>query len=197
MFNNSGDKVCELPEANISSSDWGQFRRSVLFPPLENCNSIDQQRVSSPLAATVSTQKGQSVEYSWPQKNIANLMSQEEKENSSFDNISLSEKHRLHFPVNINRQFINHSNKKLKSVAKNTVQIASDQTHQSKAYHHNNNNMKFRNLLSNISKAVGGHSSTSPPTSSPLSSQQKGKKEPAKCIYNIYNDLHNYSKHCN
>ena len=179
MFNHSENKVCEATESgNISSSDWGQFRRSVLFPPLGNCNSICQDRVSAPLATTVSPQSGHSEEYIWTQKNLADLLAQEEKENSSLDNISLSEKHRLHFPVNINRQFINHSHKKLKSCAKiNSPASNREQTQESKSHHHNsnNNNMKFRNLLSNITKAVGGTTSSSPPTTSTLPSQHKGK----------------------
>ena len=72
MFNNSGDKVCELLDPNTSSSDWGQIRRSVLFPPLGNCNSIDQERVSSPLAATVSPQREYSEKYSWPKNRLLN-----------------------------------------------------------------------------------------------------------------------------
>ena len=87
MLTNSEDKVCEAAASeNISSSDWGQFRRSVLFPPLGNCNSIYKDQVSAPLAATLSPQSGHSEEYSWTQKSISNLLSeQEEKENSSLD----------------------------------------------------------------------------------------------------------------
>ena len=195
MFNHSEDKVCEATESeNISSSDWGQFRRSVLFPPLGNCNSIYQDRVSAPLATAVSPQSGHSEEYSWTQKNISNSLAQEEKENSSLDNISLSEKHRLHFPVNINRQFINHSHKKLKSCAKTR-----DQTPEFRWSHHhnnNNNNMKFRNLLSNITKAVGGTTSSSPPAASTLSSQHKGKNL-QNTLTMYHNDPHKYSKDCN
>ena len=182
MFNNSGDKVCELLDPNTSSSDWGQIRRSVLFPPLGNCNSIDQERVSSPLAATVSPQGEYSEKYSWPKNNIAHLVAQEEKENSSLDNISLSEKHRLHFPVNINRQFINHNQKKLKSsCGKNNFPGDPTNQYQSRNHHHKNNNpsnnMKLRNLFSNITKVVGGNpsSSSSPPSASSLSSHHKGK----------------------
>ena len=173
MFNNSGDRVCELPESHTSSSsDWGQFRRSVLFPPLGNCNSTtEQEKVSSPLATTVSGEIEYSTEYSWTQKN---LPTQEEKENSSFDNISFSEKHRLHFPVNINRQSNSYNHKKLKPYSKNSVAGSSNHTHLSKP-HHNNNSMKFRNLLSNISKAVGGNNSNSPPSASTMHSQHKGK----------------------
>jgi len=171
MFNNIEDKVCEFATANISSSDWGQFRKSVLFPPLENCKSIDQQRVSSPLATPASSDKGYYSDYLWNQK-----QSFDEKENLSLDNISFSEKHRLHFPVNINRQFINHSHKKLKSCGKN-IPISGVCDQSSNTYHHptNNNNMKLRNLFSNITKAVGGNSSNSPSTSSLVSSPQKGK----------------------
>lgn len=179
MFNNSGDKVCELLDPNTSSSDWGQIRRSVLFPPLGNCNSIDQERVSSPLAATVSPQGEYSEKYSWPKNNTALLVAQEEKENSSLDNISLSEKHRLHFPVNINRQFINHNQKKLKSCGKNNFPGDPTNQYQYRNHHqkHNpSNNMKLRNLFSNITKVVGGNpsSSSSPPSASSLSSHHKG-----------------------
>ena len=170
MFNNTENKTCELPETKTSSSDWGQFRRSVLFPPIENCKSIDQQRVSSPLATTVSSDKGYCSDYLWNQKK-----SLDEKENLSLDNISFSEKHRLHFPVNINRQFVNHSHKKLKSCGKNIpASVVSD--HYSKTnYQTNTNNMKLRNLFSNISKAVGGNNSNSSQTSSTVSSPQKGR----------------------
>ena len=114
MFNNSERIACEISESTTSSSDWGQFRRSVLFPPLQNCKPIDQQKVSSPLATTLSSDWGQFSEYLWNENK-----SFEEKENLSLDNISFSEKHRLQFPVNINRHFINHSHKKLKSCGKN------------------------------------------------------------------------------
>ena len=194
MFNHSEDKVCEATELeNISSSDWGQFRRSVLFPPLGNCNSIYPDKVSAPLATTVSPQSGNSEEYSWTQKNL--LLAQEEKENSSIDNISLSEKHRLHFPVNINRQFINHSHKKLKSCAKTNFP-GRDPPQESHHHNNNNNNMKFRNLFSNITKAVGGNTSSSPPTESTLPSQHKGKNLQSPLTIYHY-DPHNYSKHCN
>ena len=170
MFNNTEDKTCENSESNISSSDWGQFRRSVLFPPLQNCKSIDHQPESSPLATTVFSDKGYISDYLWNQKK-----SFEEKENLSLDNISFSEKHRLHFPVNINRQFINHSHKKLKSCGKNIPASVVSDLYSNTNYQTNTNNMKLRNLFSNISKAVGGNSSNSPSTSSLVSSPQKGK----------------------
>ena len=171
MFNNTEDKTCENSESNISSSTWGQFRRSVLFPPLQNCKSIDHQPESSPLATTVFSDKGYISDYLWNRKK-----SFEEKENLSLDNISFSEKHRLHFPVNINRQFINHSHKKLKSCGKNIpTSGVCDQSRNSYYQQTNHNNMKLKNLFSNITKVVGGNSSNSSPTSSTVSSPQKGK----------------------
>jgi hypothetical protein len=172
MYNNSGDRPCELPESNISSSDWGQFRRSVLFPPLGNCNSTEQQKPSSPLATTSTGRIDYPTEHSWTKEHLETILTQE-KENSSIDNISLSERHRLHFPVNTNRQFINNNYKKLKSCNKNTAG-SSNHTHVPRTHHHNIPNMKFRNLLSNISKAVGGNSSTSHSGSS-SHSQHQGK----------------------
>jgi hypothetical protein len=174
MFNNSGNKICELPESHTSSSDWGQFRRSVLFPPLINCNLTDYQKVSSPLATNAYGGIRNSTELSCTQKNVPYVMIQEEKENSIYDNISLSERHRLQFPVNNNRQFNNHNQKKLKSCSKNTT--AGNISHsRSSRDHHKYNNMKFRDLLSNISKAVGGNNCNSPPSTSTAYSQHKGK----------------------
>ena len=170
MFNNTEDKAFANSESNTSSSDWGQFRRSVLFPPLQNCKSIDHQPESSPLATTVFSDTGYISDYLWNQKK-----SFEEKENLILDNISFSEKHRLHFPVNINRQFINHSHKKLKSCGKNIPTSGVCDQSRNSYYQTNHNNMKLKNLFSNITKVVGGNSSNSSPTSSTVASPQKGK----------------------
>ena len=171
MFNNSENIACEISESKTSSSDWGQFRRSVLFPPLQNCKPIDQQKVSSPLATTLSSDWGQFSESLWDENK-----SYEEKENLGLDNISFSEKHRLQFPVNINRHFINHSHKKLKSCGKNIPTSVVSDHYSNTNYQTNKNNMKLRNLFSNISKAVGGNNSNSSQTSSTVSSPQKGRQ---------------------
>jgi hypothetical protein len=113
MFENREDKFCYLQDSITSSSDWGHFRRSVLFPPFGNSRSIEQEGVITPLATGVSPQKAHSEDFSWTQ-----CLKIEEKENSTFDNISLSEKHRLHFPVNITRQFNNHNHKKTEKLCK-------------------------------------------------------------------------------
>jgi hypothetical protein len=174
MYNNSEERFCELPDINNSPSEWGQFRRSVLFPPLGNCNSAEQVKASSPLATTSSGRIELSLDASSciTQQHLQHMLAHEEKENSILDNISFSERHRLHFPVDTNRQFINNNQKKLKSCKKNTPGSTND-TYETKI-HHNNQNMKFRNLLSNISKAVGGNNSTSSSTST-SPSQHKGK----------------------
>ena len=177
MYSNSEETFFELPEIDNSPPDWGHFRKSVLFPPLGNCNSTEQDKASSPLATTSSGRFESSTDTSSciTQQHLQHRLAHEEKENSSLDNISLSDRHRLHFPVDINRQFINNNQKKLKSCNKNTAAGSNNYTYSSSGvHHHNNHNMKFRNLLSNISKAVGGNNSTSP-SASTSPSQHKGK----------------------
>ena len=187
MYNNNIEEdrsCCDLSKNTTSSPiNWGQFRKSLLFPPLENCQSETTVQANIdvvPLVADSSVGKTFSIDpialsQEYYLQHI--YLPEEEKENSILNSsISLSEKHKLHFPVDNNRQFV--SNKKLKSCNNNNYNNTS-----SKNILQHHNNMKFRNLLSNISKAVGGNttSSTSSDSAPSTPSQQKGKEH-----YNFY-----------
>ena len=181
MYNNNIEEDrshCELSKIATSSPiDWGQFRKSLLFPPLETCQSkttVQANLDTVPLVADSSVGKTFSIDpialsQEYYLQHI--YLHEEDKEHSVLSSsISLSEKHKLHFPVDINRQFVN--NKKLKSCNHNNY----NNNTSSKNIHQHHNNMKFRNLLSNISKAVGGNTASSTSNSaSSTPSQLKGK----------------------